>query len=88
MYTNHKVVIVDESKEKQKFFCDICEFPLLTLLDFSSNKDYGCCHECYLTCAEARRTEWKEGWRPEESAVEEYIYLRNKTNTGVFTLSE
>jgi hypothetical protein len=88
MYINPEIRIVDETKEKQKFFCDICEFPLLTMMDFSSEREYGCCNECYLTFAEARRKAWKEGWRPEESAVEEYIYLRKKANTGIFKLSE
>ena len=88
MYINPEIRIVDETKEKQKFFCDICDFPLLSMLDFNSSREYDCCNECYLTFAEARREEWKEGWRPEESAVEEYIYLRKKANVGIFKLSE
>jgi len=88
MYTNPEIKFIDESKEKQSFFCETCEFPLLTISDFSSNKEYNCCNECYLTFVEARKQEWKKGWRPEESAVEEYIYLRKKANTGIFKLSE
>jgi len=88
MYINPDIKIIDETNEKQRFFCDICEFPLVTMMDLNSNREHECCHECYLTFVEARREEWKEGWRPEESAVEEYIYLRKKANIGIFTLSE
>lgn len=76
MYTNLKIKIIDKTKEDDDFFCHLCRFPLRTQEDFSSNKKYKCCHECYLTYAEARKKDWKSGWRPDKETLEEYIYKR------------
>ena len=70
---------VDEKKEdSDSFFCDLCKFPLITFLDFEKQKEYNCCHSCYIEFAEARRSEWKQGWRPKRKEVDSYIRLRNK----------
>ena len=76
MYTNHEVILIGEDEEKDEFFCPVCTFPLATVLDFRHYRSYHCCHECYLTFCESRRKEWKEGWRPDKTVIEEYIYNR------------
>ena len=76
MYTNLNIKLVDTINEKINFFCKICRFPLRSQKDFAYNKSHECCHECYLTYAEARRKEWKDGWRPDKETIEEYIYKR------------
>ena len=76
MSTSLNIRVIDNITEKISFFCNLCGFPLHTHEDFKSNKEYSCCHECYLTFAEARRKEWKDGWRPEQTVLEEYIYNR------------
>ena len=88
MYINPNVVFKNNSKSKDHFFCHICSFPLKTNNDFFYDKEYDCCYECYLTFAESRKDSWKEGWRPEKSIVEEYIYLRKSIYKKIDTNEE
>jgi hypothetical protein len=76
MFITPEVVLYDDTNEKEDFFCNICQFPLTNYLDFKYNKEYNCCNECYLQFVEARRKEWKEGWRPDKTVLEQYIYKR------------
>ena len=76
MFTSPKITVIDDTGEKEDFFCKICQFVLTSYLDFKYHKEYGCCNECYLQFAEARRKEWKEGWRPDKTVVDQYIYNR------------
>ena len=85
MSTKYNVIFLDDSNENDTFFCDICKFPLKTIDDFIKNKEYACCDECFMKFAEARKEDWKDGWRPNKTTIEEYIYLRrsmfsNKTS--------
>ena len=84
MYINHKVILKDESNDNHDcFFCKLCKFPLSSFLDFKYSKEYdGACNECYLTFIEARRKEWKEGWRPDKETLETHIYTRKQTILG------
>tara|TARA_B100000700_G_scaffold322256_2_gene423320 strand:- start:1431 stop:1697 length:267 start_codon:yes stop_codon:yes gene_type:complete len=75
MYIKAKVVFEDED-ESEDFFCPVCSFPLATGEDFLAYKNYNCCNECFLTFAESRKEDWKDGWRPNQTKIEEYIYLR------------
>ena len=76
MYTSLKINLVDRINEEESFFCDLCGFPLRSHDDFEKHKEWRCCQECYLTHAEARRKDWKEGWRPDKETLDEYIYKR------------
>ena len=79
MYTKHKFKVININKQsniKENFYCLICNYPLIYFEDFNTNDEYGCCHECYLSFAEARRKEWLEGWRPTEKKIKSYINLR------------
>jgi hypothetical protein len=76
MSSSHKVIMIGEDQNDEDFFCPICLFPLKSYEDFFYKEDYNCCNECYLTFAEARRKEWKEGWRPNKTTTEQYIYNR------------
>ena len=78
MFTNLEIKIINKSEEKDSFFCDLCRFPLQSYDDFKYHREYACCTECYLTYAEARRKDWKDGWRPNQTAFEEYIYNRKQ----------
>jgi|ETNvirenome_6_85_1030632.scaffolds.fasta_scaffold53798_3 hypothetical protein len=85
MSTKHNVIFLDDSNENDVFFCELCRFPLKTIDDFTRNKEYNCCDECFMKFAEARKEDWKEGWRPNKTVLEAYIYLRrsmlsNKTS--------
>ena len=77
MFINPKIKIIGDFK-KERFYCEICKFPLLSSEDFEKDNEYKCCQECYLQFAESRREEWKNGWRPKKSVVNSYISIRRK----------
>ena len=81
MYINHKIIFENNTDKKDKFFCDICNYPLITLDDFKSNSEYKCCHERFLTHAESRKKEWLAGWRPSKKEINRYIKLRKQINS-------
>ena len=74
-----KIKVLNFPKTKELFYCNLCSYPLLSKEDFE-HKDYEVCNECYLTFIEARKEEWKNGWRPEKSSLDSYILLRKNTN--------
>jgi hypothetical protein len=76
MSITHNVVFLDETLEDDNFFCELCSFPLKTIEDFTSHRNNSCCQECFVSFAEARKEDWKEGWRPDKTSLEAYIYLR------------
>ena len=78
MYINNKIKFIDNTTENDEFYCNICNFPFLSLSDFEKKKDYGCCFECYLQFVEARREEWSKGWRPNKNVIKEYVNLRKQ----------
>ena len=82
MYTAYKVTFEDTEVNPTGFFCELCKFPLRTHQDFFYKKSFCCCHECYLTFAESRKQLWKDGWRPDKTTVEEYIYNRKQSILG------
>ena len=77
MFINPKIKIIGEFK-KDRFYCTICQYPLLSSEDFEKDEEYECCHECYLKFVESRRDEWKNGWRPKKADVNSYISIRRK----------
>lgn len=82
MYINHKVKFIDETEEKNKdsFYCPMCNYPLITFSDFNKYEEYSVCHNCFVQFAESRKKEWKDGWRPSKKEIKEYIYLRKQIN--------
>ena len=85
MYKAYDVIFENKCEENEfdNFFCKICKFPLASYSDFLYNKESNCCNECYLTFAESRKQLWKEGWRPDKTVVEAYIYKRRQSVLGV-----
>jgi len=78
MFTNRKIRLINNEAIKDNFYCCICSYPYLTRDDFIARADYFCCHECYLSFAEARKKEWKKGWRPKQDVIDNYIENRRK----------
>ena len=80
MFTSHKIKVITNGSDEHRedFYCDICKYPFLTKDDFSVKSEFNCCHECYLTFAEARKAKWKEGWRPKQDQVDSYIDSKRK----------
>ena len=77
MFPSRNIKVIGEFK-KERFYCEVCQYPLLSAQDFEKDSEYECCHECYLQFAESRRDEWKNGWRPKKSVVNSYISIRRK----------
>ena len=77
MFINPNIKVIGDFK-KERFYCEICQYPLLSSEDFEKDSKYDCCHECYLQFAESRREEWKNGWRPKKAVVNSYISIRRK----------
>ena len=77
MFINPKIKVIGSFK-RERFYCQVCQYPLLTDEDFEKDSEYECCHKCYLQFAESRREEWKNGWRPKKSIVNSYISIRRK----------
>lgn len=67
-----------QSLSEDHFFCPLCGFILSSALDHQSHSDHSCCHECYLTFAESRKEEWRDGWRPKKSEIRKYINSRKR----------
>jgi len=77
MFISPKIKIIGKHI-KENFYCNLCNYPLLTLEDFNKEKLYQCCHECYLSFIESRKNEWKNGWRTNKKEIDSYISIRNK----------
>ena len=77
MFISPEIKVIGEFK-KERFYCQVCDHPLLSEKDFEHDSEYKCCYECYLQFAESRRDEWKNGWRPKKSVVNSYISIRRK----------
>jgi hypothetical protein len=80
MYTNLDIKIIsnDEDDRGDHFYCNVCEYPFISKDDFTVKDTYDCCYECYLTFVEARKKEWKEGWRPKQIVIDNYIEKRKE----------
>ena len=88
MYINSNVVVIDNTKKKDDvFFCNICNYPLITKDDFDSQKEYVCCHECFLSFAEACKKNWKDGWRPSKTKIQEYLKVRKRLNERIINIT-
>jgi hypothetical protein len=84
VYIKNDLKFINLTKEKKEnFYCGLCNYPLITMLDFERHKVYETCQNCYLTYVEARKKEWKLGWRPEKSVIKEYIYLRKQHDKSI-----
>ncbi len=81
MSTSPKIKVIGNFK-KENFYCTICQFALVSSEDFEKNREYECCHDCYLNFAESRRKEWKSGWRPNETDVRSYISIKRKLSNN------
>ena len=77
MFINPKIKVIGSFK-KERFYCTICEYPLISREDFEKDGKYECCHQCYLQFAESRQQDWKNGWRPKKAVVNSYISIRRK----------
>jgi hypothetical protein len=86
MFFNNKIIFIDKTNEKDDFFCKICNYPLVTKDDFSANKEFNCCHYCYLQFAEARRKEWLSGWRPSKEDLSTYLKERKQFSEKIIKI--
>jgi hypothetical protein len=74
MFFVHDIIFIkEEKKEKENFFCNLCNFPLVSYLDFNAYQNYNCCENCYLTFIEGNKVNWNSGIRPSKEKIKEYI---------------
>ena len=78
MSTKYKIKFINKSKKTENMFCKICNYPFLTKEDFEKQEAYSACHDCFLKFIEARKEQWKNGWRPNKSQIKDHIYQKNK----------
>ena len=89
MYINHKVHYVNKTPLiKDEFFCKICDYPLVSFKDFTSQKEYHCCNDCFLKFAESRKEDWKNGWRPNKKAINDYIKVKKQIHECIINIKE
>lgn len=86
MYTNHKIIFIDKTNAEDDFFCEICSYCLVTKNDFDSNKDYGCCYECFLKFVECRKEDWNKGWRPDRQVLHKYLKERKQLSEKIIKI--
>ena len=87
MFTNLKVSLIDKTNlESNSFFCEICNYPIITQKDFDSSKGYNCCHECFLQFAQSRREEWKRGFKIDKTELSEYLNIRKQLNEKIINI--
>ena len=78
MYAKNKIKFIDISKEKENFYCSLCEYPFYSFFDFEKSKEFNTCHDCYLKFIEGNKKNWSSGARPSKSEIKEYINLRKQ----------
>lgn len=88
MFINSNVVVIDNTDKKNDvFFCNICNYPLITKRDFDAQKEYSCCNECFLSFAESRKESWIAGWRPPKLKIQEYLKVRKRSNERIINIT-
>ena len=75
---HHVIVPAIDYKPSVPLFCPICDFPMRTADDREAFADLGCCEECLFRWAQARREEWKAGWRPPADDFALYLVDREQ----------
>tara|TARA_A100001011_G_C14264529_1_gene824047 strand:- start:974 stop:1243 length:270 start_codon:yes stop_codon:yes gene_type:complete len=88
MYINHKIVIEDNSEKKERFFCAICKYPLITREDFEKSAIYKSCNDCYMTFIENKKQSWRDGWRPTKEITKDYINLKKQLSRKIINITE
>ena len=83
-----KIKIINRENVKEQFYCTICEYPIASKEDFILVEKYNCCNNCYLQFIEARRPEWKAGWRPKQDLIDSYIKKRKLIYENIGDKSE
>jgi len=79
MLRSHEINIAESDDcEDNNFYCQICNYPIISSEDVLSNKLYKCCNDCYLTFIESRKKEWVKGWRPKQNKIDSYIKIKDK----------
>jgi hypothetical protein len=88
MFVNHNIKIINNTKKKSNFFCNLCSYTLLSIDDFLCHSQYDCCYDCFLTFAESRKSEWTAGWRPDKTKIDKHIYLRKQMYNKIINITE
>jgi hypothetical protein len=77
-------VLVIKPNDKEKIvpiFCEVCDFPMKSVDDFLSFKEYECCDKCKIYIVAKHVEQWKTGWRPRKDSEEMKHYVEFRTES-------
>ena len=87
MYISPKITVINESKENENFFCNICGFCLITEKDHDLHKKHDSCEECYYNFVEGKLIDDTNlAKQIDKNKLNEYIYLRKKLSMKKFKI--
>jgi hypothetical protein len=89
MFINPKILFkASENEKKINFFCQFCNYPFSSHEDFAKRDEYNCCNFCFLSFVEARREEYKNGWRPNKKEIAARVKIKKQSNSSIITIKE
>ena len=77
------VIVIFKGNNKNKIWCQVCNYVLNGSEDIQSNKENKCCSMCWVTFGESRRKDWKNGWRPDKETLKRYKSKRSILNVSI-----
>ena len=80
MSVTSDVTYINKTKSKNKLWCKVCNYLLVTSEDIERSKKNKCCEECWMTFGQSRKEEWKNGWRPDKETLRRYNLKRRILN--------
>ena len=63
--------------------CPLCTTMMSSKDDEEAYLEFQCCHFCAMSWAHARRTLWKEGWRPSRDEIAIALEQRPPLKFGI-----
>lgn len=91
MYISPKIELTMNGYKKEKFFCDICNYCLITGEDHDLHSEYGACEECFKTFIEGRKATWDKSQKHkliDKNKLKEYLYLRKNISDRKISFNE
>ena len=86
MYTNNKIVVINDAEKSGHMWCKVCEHTPTTFKDSYCLNNYDCCEECWLVFGQSRQKDWEEGWRPDSETLNRYKQSRRIINIDIMKI--
>lgn len=86
-FNDGKIVVIKPKNHKLiPLFCPLCNFPLKTIDDILSYRQYDSCDLCSLNFAITNLKNWQNGWRPSKEELVDYLDNKEKVSRPIFIL--